>query len=75
MPNQLNTKNLREAAASLGDLTRYAIAKRAGVSQSTVSRLFNGECQPNAATQGRLIEAYQIPINELMTSEDEQVAA
>jgi transcriptional regulator with XRE-family HTH domain len=75
MPHQLNTDNLREAAASLGDLTRYAIAKRTGVSQSTVHRLLNGECQPTAATQGRLIDAYQIPIDQLMTSADEQVAA
>lgn len=75
MPHQLNTKNLREAAASLGDLTRYAIAKRAGVSQSTVHRLLSGQCQPNAATQSRFIDAYQIPIDQLMTSDETQVAA
>lgn len=73
MPHQLNIQNLREAAASLGDHTGYAIAKRTQLSESTISRLLNHACQPTVATQNRFLDVYKLPINQLMT--DEQVAA
>jgi transcriptional regulator with XRE-family HTH domain len=76
MSHRLNIANLREAAREFGDHTDYAIAKRTGVSKSTVSRLVNNECQPNAATQNRFLDAYKLPINKLMTvDESDQVAA
>ncbi|WP_035796332.1 helix-turn-helix domain-containing protein [Kitasatospora mediocidica] len=73
MSHRLNIQNLRAAAAEVGDLSDYAIAKRTGLGKSTVSRLANGLCQPNAATQNRFLDTYKLPINKLMT--DEQVAA
>lgn len=76
MSHRLNIRNLREAARELGDLTDYAIAKRTGVGKSTISRLANGVCQPNAATQNRFLDTYGLPINKLMTVDDtDQVAA
>lgn len=70
---RLNVQYLRKAAAEAGDETRYSIAKRVQVSQSTVSRLFNGDCQPNVATQNKFRTAYGLSLSELMT--DEQAAA
>lgn len=77
MSHRLNIDNLRKAAAELGDLTDYAIAKRSGVSKSTVSRLVNNACQPTAATQNRFLSTYKLPIDKLMTVADDadQVAA
>lgn len=77
MPRQFNIQNLREAASKLGDETAYRIAKRTGVSESTISRLANGECQPNATTAAKFIEAYPIDFNKLMpvTTETDQAAA
>lgn len=75
MTYRLNFENLEKAAAAAGDHTRYAIAKRTRLSQSTISRLANGNCQPSAATQSAILRVYQLPIDQLMTCDDEQVAA
>jgi len=75
MSHRLNVENLRAAAAAVGDNTDYAIAKRTGLGKSTISRLVNGACQPNATTQNRILSAYELPINKLMTNDQEQVAA
>ena len=76
MSHRLNIKRLREVAAEAGDHTAYRIAKRTGLSQSTISRLVNSETQPNAATQGRILNAYTaLDIRDLMTVTDDQVAA
>ncbi|NUP24148.1 MAG: helix-turn-helix transcriptional regulator [Streptomyces sp.] len=69
MRYRFNIKNLRDAAARVGDNTDYKIAQRTGLSQSTISRLAAGNCQPRAATQAAFYEAYQVPLNELMTIE------
>jgi transcriptional regulator with XRE-family HTH domain len=76
--HRLNIQKLREVAAEVGDHTAYRIAKRTGLSQSTISRLVNNETQPNAATQGRILDAYtELDIRQLMTVADDtnQVAA
>lgn len=76
MSHRLNIRNFREAAAERGDLTDYAIAKRTGLGTSTISRLVNGICQPNAATQSRIVLTYDLPFNKLMTAaDDDKVAA
>jgi transcriptional regulator with XRE-family HTH domain len=76
MHYRLDIKKLREVAAAHGDDTAYKIAQRTGLSQSTISRLTNGGCQPNAATQSRFLTTYRLPIGELMTiADEEQVAA
>lgn len=76
MSHRFNIQNLRAAAAEVGDASDYAIAKRTGLGKSTISRLANGVCQPNAATQNRILDTYKLPINKLMTvPSDDQVAA
>jgi transcriptional regulator with XRE-family HTH domain len=71
MAHRLNVQNLREAAASLGDDTNSAIAKRAGLGEATISRLMNGVCQPRAATLGRLLMTYRLTFGQLMTDDGE----
>lgn len=80
MSHRFNIKNLREAAREVGDLSDYAIAKRTGISTSTMSRLANGDCQPNAGTQSRILRTYhRLPFSKLMTisgdTDTDQVAA
>lgn len=75
MAHRLNIQNLREAAASLGDDSYYAIAKRTGLGETTVWRLMTGKCQPRAGTQGQLIKVYRLPIGQLMTDDDEESVA
>lgn len=77
MSHRLNIRNVREAARKLGDHTDYAIARRTGLGKATISRLANGACQPNAATQNRFLDTYGMSINKLMTVDDDtdQVAA
>ena len=75
MPRLFNAQNVREAAAQIGDTSGYSIARRTGLSESTISRLFSGEYQPRATTQDRFLNAYKIHIDELMTDHPNQVAA
>lgn len=79
MAHRLNTRNLREAAASLGDDTNSAIAKRAGLGEATISRLMKGTHQPRMTSLYRLRMAYRMSIDDLMTDDegemDEQAAA
>lgn len=77
MSHRLNIKKLREVAAEAGDHTAYRIAKRTRLSQSTISRLVNGECQPSVATQNSFVTAYELDLRDLMTVTDDtdQVAA
>ncbi|MFF0409167.1 helix-turn-helix transcriptional regulator [Kitasatospora sp. NPDC004745] len=66
---RLNVEYLRKAAAQAGDNTAYNIARRLNVSQSTMSRLINGKCNPSAATQAKIRRAYGISLDELMTAD------
>lgn len=75
MPHQFNAKNFKIAAAAAGDTTRYAMAKRTGLSQSTIARLLDGHCQPGTATQRKILSVYALTINELMGDDDKQKVA
>lgn len=70
MPHQFNAKNFEAAAASVGDTTKYAMAKRTGLSPSTITRLIKGFCQPGTETQGKILSVYPLTINQLMTDDD-----
>jgi transcriptional regulator with XRE-family HTH domain len=70
-PLRLNVEYLRKAAAQAGDGSAYEIAKRLNVSQSTMSRLLNGKCNPSALTQAKMRFAYGITLDELMTCDDD----
>lgn len=75
MSDRLNIEHLEQAAAAVGDLSRYAIAKRIGVSQSTISRLANGECLPSARTQRLIMKTYKIAHDDLITDGDHEPVA
>lgn len=63
---RLRIKTLVDAAASKGDKTGYAIARRTGIAESSIYRLINGEAQPDLISALRLGEAYDVTVEELM---------
>lgn len=71
---RLRVERLRSAAAARGDLTSYAISKRTGVAQSTLSRLRRGIAKPAADTLLVLSTVYGVSIDELIDrGSDDQV--
>ncbi|MFE9098525.1 helix-turn-helix domain-containing protein [Streptomyces sp. NPDC007264] len=63
---RLRVERLRSAAAAKGDHTSYAIWKRTGVAQSTLSRLRRGIARPAADTLLVLSTAYGLSVDELI---------
>ncbi|MEV8546269.1 helix-turn-helix transcriptional regulator [Streptomyces sp. NPDC051572] len=63
---RLRVERLRLAAAARGDLTSYAISKRTGVAQSTLSRLRRGIAKPAADTLLVLSSAYGVSVDDLI---------
>lgn len=76
---RLRHERLRAAAAARGDHTSYAISKRTGVAQSTLSRLRRGIAKPAADTLLTLATTYGLSVDELIdrvaTDESEGNAA
>lgn len=62
----LDVPALLRIAAEHGDRSRYAIAKRAGVSQQTVMRLVAHHSAPSMLTLSRLASAYGVAVSELL---------
>lgn len=63
---RLHVERLRSAAAARGDHTSYAIFKRTGIAQSTLSRLRRGIARPAAETLLVLSSAYGLSVDELI---------
>lgn len=63
---RLRSERLSTAAAAQGDHTGYAISKRTGVAQSTLSRLRRGIAKPAAETLLTLAITYGLSIDELI---------
>ncbi|RLL68167.1 helix-turn-helix transcriptional regulator [Streptomyces sp. Z26] len=63
---RLSSTRLAEVAAAKGDHTSYAIAKRTGVAQSTLSRLRRGVASPATETLLALADAYEVTVEELV---------
>ncbi|MET9506885.1 helix-turn-helix transcriptional regulator [Streptomyces flavidovirens] len=57
---------LAQAAAAKGDLSSYAIAKRTGLNQTTLSRNRRGMVQPAAKTLLILATAYGLSVDDLI---------
>lgn len=74
---RLRCDRLAEAAASKGDHTSYAIAKRTGLAESTLSRLRRGLAKPNTSSLLILAKTYDLTVDELLTqsSDDTKVPA
>ncbi|MFF2650358.1 helix-turn-helix domain-containing protein [Streptomyces sp. NPDC058045] len=71
----LRSDRLMEAAATRGDHTSYAIWKRTGVAQSTLSRLRRGIAKPAADTLLTLATAYELSVDDLIDRDVENGAA
>jgi transcriptional regulator with XRE-family HTH domain len=63
---RLRAERLRSAAAAKGDHTSYAIWKRTGVAQSTLSRICRGIAKPATDTLLVLSTTYDVSIDELI---------
>jgi transcriptional regulator with XRE-family HTH domain len=63
---RLRSARLHEAAAARGDHSNYAIAKRTGLNQTTLSRICRGIAKPAAQTLLTLATAYGLSIDELI---------
>lgn len=66
---RLRSERLHEAAAARGDHSNYAIAKRTGLNQTTLSRICRGVAKPAAQTLLALAAAYGLSIDELVDRE------
>ena len=68
---RLRTKRLQEAAAARGDLTNYAIAKRTGINQTTLSRNCRGIASPATKTLLTLAATYGLSLDDLVEHQAE----
>lgn len=71
---RLRNRRLQEAAAAKGDHTNYAIAKRTGLNQTTLSRICRGLVQPAAGTLLTLATTYGVSIDELIDRDTDDQA-
>lgn len=71
---RLRSAVLHEAAAARGDHSNYAIAKRTGLNQTTLSRICRGIAKPAAQTLLTLATAYELSIDELIDQGTESAA-
>jgi transcriptional regulator with XRE-family HTH domain len=63
---RLHGERLAEAAAAKGDMSSYAIAKRTGLNQTTLSRLRRGIAQPATGTLLVLAAEYGLTVEDLL---------
>lgn len=70
MPQRLNVAKLRQIAADHGDHSDADICRRAGIGKATLSRLVNRLAQPMLATIGKLADAYNIKVDDLVETDD-----
>ncbi|MEZ7004971.1 helix-turn-helix domain-containing protein [Streptomyces sp. AD55] len=63
---RLNARRLRATARAVGVETDGAIAERAGVGASTLSRLLAGRTTPSTETLVALADTYRIPMDDLV---------
>lgn len=62
----LHSKRLGEVAAAKGDRSSYAIAKRTGLAESTLSRLRRGISSPTTSSLMALAAAYDVAVDDLI---------
>lgn len=63
---RLRSAHLQEVAAARGDHSNYAIAKRTGLNQTTLSRISRGIAEPATKTLLTLAQAYDVSVDELI---------
>lgn len=67
----LNTDKLRAVASEAGDKSLYRISKRTGLNLGNLSKIVRREWGPSLDTVMRLAAAYRIPVEQLVTTIDE----
>jgi transcriptional regulator with XRE-family HTH domain len=68
---RLRSDRLREAAEAKGDSTSYAVHKRTGIAESTLSRLHSGKTKPSIDSLLTLANTYGIDVDELIEREEQ----
>lgn len=63
---RLDISKLREIAERHGGGTGYAIARRAGIPESSAYRYLSGEAQPDLNSAMRIAEAYDIDLRTVI---------
>lgn len=58
--------NAVEAARTLAGLTQMRLAEKAGISQSTVSRIEGGDCDPGVAVLQAIADALGVKLADLL---------
>lgn len=66
MSYSLRIDRLRDLATERGDRSQYAIAKRTGLSEPTVSKIVTGKNRPRLETLLILRRAYGCTLDELI---------
>ncbi|MFC8463348.1 helix-turn-helix domain-containing protein [Streptomyces sp. NPDC057250] len=72
---RLHTAIVKQRAREAGDSTTNAIARRAGVRESTLNRLFNGTTKPSLDTLVALRGAYAISLDDLVQLDADKAPA
>lgn len=72
---RLCSDRLREAAAAKGDATSYAIAKRTGLAESTLSRLRRGLAKPTTSSLLILAATYDLTVDDLVEQDTAEASA
>ena len=72
---RLNVARLLEKTQQHGDTTGYAIARRAGISESSAYRYLAGDAQPDLNSAMWLVEEYDLDIREVMERVAIEIAA
>lgn len=70
---RLRSARLHEVAAARGDHSNYAIAKRTGLNQTTLSRICRGVAAPATKTLLTLAAAYGLSLDELVERQAQHV--
>lgn len=73
--HRLRADAVRGKAREVGDSTDYAIARRVGLRQSTISRLLTGRTTPSVGTLLALRAAYGLPLDDLIEGPADLTAA
>lgn len=68
---RLHNGRLQEAAAARGDHSNYAIAKRTGINQTTLSRICRGVAAPATKTLLTLAATYGLSLDDLVERQAE----
>lgn len=71
---RLRIARLQEVAAARGDHSNYAIAKRTGLNQTTLSRICRGIAEPATKTLLTLAAAYGLSLDELVERQTQSAA-